>query len=373
MRREDRIHDDVCDVETYEGDGMEDSLRNMRNLKLCDVGPCEDDGMEESLRSMKNLKLGMDDEGDFEESLKNMKRMKLDDQEQSEAENIRKTVNLEAEDMEEDQNSEEESENLGRKLQTLSMEDKEEVKTQEEYKRVSSRYMKEYRRRKWEKIHGWREEDLDRKIDSLEARPEQLQNFEEKMVIIGSDVVALYPNLDIRRVVKNVKEAVRMSGTTWREIDYLEGARYLALNWSAEECRRSKLSRILPRRRKKGGSRPTVRGQGPKGKERGDQEQWTFPKIVLEDWEKEEIVSEVISLATAAMFRNHYYSFGGKVFHQESGGPIGLRGTCSIARLVMQLYDHKWSKRMVELGITVWLMVRYMDDTRILLPEIKPG
>ena len=241
------------------------------------------------------------------------------------------------------------------------------------YTKVSARYMKEYRKEKWKKINNWEEDDLDRKVDSLEARPEQLQDFEKKMVIIGSDVIALYPNLDIRRVVENVKEAVKKSGTTWREIDYLEGVRYLALNWSSEECARSRLRRILPRRKGTRGSRPTVRGQGPKGRERGDQEQWTFPKIVLEDWEKEEIISEVVSLATAAMFRNHYYSFGGKVFHQESGGPIGLRGTCSIARLVMQLYDTKWTRRMEELGITIWLMMRYMDDTRILLPEIKPG
>ena len=73
------------------------------------------------------------------------------------------------------------------------------------------------------------------------------------------------------------------------------------------------------------------------------------------------------------MFTHHYYSFGGRAFHQEGGGLIGLRGTCSIARLVMQLYDSKWLTRMENLGIVVWLLSRYMDDTRVLLPEIKPG
>ena len=116
-----------------------------------------------------------------------------------------------------------------------------------------------------------------------------------------------------------------------------------------------------------------MRGEGPKGQERGDQEQWIFPRVELEDWEKEEIVSEVISLATAAMFHHHYYTFGGKVFHQKEGGPIGLRGTCSIARLVMQLYDRKWSQRMMDMGIVIWLLCRYMDDTRVFLPEIKAG
>ena len=92
---------------------------------------------------------------------------------------------------------------------------------EENQRRVTWRFMREYRRRKWEKMNYWKEGDLDRKLDSTEARPEQLQNFEKKMILIGSDVVALYPNLDIRRVVENVKEAVKLSRTTWEEIDYL--------------------------------------------------------------------------------------------------------------------------------------------------------
>ena len=38
-------------------------------------------------------------------------------------------------------------------------------------------------------------------------------------------------------------------------------------------------------------------------------------------------------------FSHHYYTFGGKIYHQEEGGPIGLRGTCAIARLAMQIFE----------------------------------
>ena len=95
--------------------------------------------------------------------------------------------------------------------------------------------------------------------------------------------------------------------------------------------------------------------------------------MILEPWEKEKIISEVISLATRAMFNHQYYTFGGRVFHQKAGGPIGLRGTCSISRLVMQLYDNKWLRRMEDMGVTIWLLCRYMDDSRAFLPEIKAG
>ena len=64
------------------------------------------------------------------------------------------------------------------------------------------------------------------------------------MVVIGSDVVNLYPSLDIARVVENVGVAVQESNITWSNLDYLEGCRYIALNWSEQACRTSKLRRV---------------------------------------------------------------------------------------------------------------------------------
>ena len=98
-----------------------------------------------------------------------------------------------------------------------------------------------------------------------------------------------------------------------------------------------------------------------------------FPPIVLEQWEKDELISQVVKIATKAMFNNHFYKFGGKMFKQREGGPIGLRGTCAVARLVLQMFDLKWESRLMDMRIKVWLITRYMDDARIFLPPIKPG
>ena len=136
-----------------------------------------------------------------------------------------------------------------------------------------------------------------------------------------------------------VRQAVLAAGIKWKEVDYLEAARYIALNLTAEEVAMSGLRRVLPWRRKKGGTRPGLKGAGPKGAMRGDTEQWCFPKVVLTLKEKEEIISTVVSLATKAMFRLHHYKFGGKMYKQMEGGPIGLRGTCSIARVTMQMFE----------------------------------
>ena len=71
------------------------------------------------------------------------------------------------------------------------------------------------------------------------------------------------------------------------------------------------------------------------GRERGDTEQWRFPSVTLTAREKLLVVAEVIKICTEEMFKNHLYTFGGKIFKQKKGGQIGLRGTCAIARLTM--------------------------------------
>ena len=101
-----------------------------------------------------------------------------------------------------------------------------------------------------------------------------------------------------------------------------------------------------------------MKGKGPRGQMRGDSEQWIFPSVVLEDWEKRELVARVIEIATLNMFNKHFYKFGGKSYHQSKGGPIGLRGTCAVARLVMQVFDGKWKLRLQGWGIEPRLLGR---------------
>ena len=84
------------------------------------------------------------------------------------------------------------------------------------------------------------------------------------------------------------------------------------------------------------------------GRERGDTEQWRFPSVTLTAREKLLVVAEVIKICTEVMFNNHLYTFGGKIFKQKKGGPIGLRGTCAIARLTMSYWDRMWKRKMEE-------------------------
>ena len=139
--------------------------------------------------------------------------------------------------------------------------------------KITKEHMKDLRYKEWMRTHKWDEDDLDRILDSRDALPEMIQDYETQMVVVGTDIISLYPNMEVRRVVMNMKEAVRISKMEFRNVDYMECVRYIALNWDAETCRKSILRRVLPVRRGTRGSRPGMKGQGPRGKVKNDQEQ----------------------------------------------------------------------------------------------------
>ena len=97
------------------------------------------------------------------------------------------------------------------------------------------------------------------------------------------------PNLDVNRVAERIRDELLETALEFSNVDYLEATRYLVLNWTQEEARRSKLRRVLPNRRGRRGTKPGIRGEGPRGCQSGDQEQWVFKQdIILEDWEKKQ-------------------------------------------------------------------------------------
>ena len=257
---------------------------------------------------------------------------------------------------------------------TLTKEKWEKEKSKNKILKTNPKLMRKLRKLEWEADKRREDlEDLDRVWGGPEVLEEDLQDVEAPFVLIGCDVEALYPSLDVGRCAKEVEEEVMRSSLRWEELDYLEGARLIALNRSAEYYRSHTLQRVLPVRRGRTGSRPGVTGKGPMGPERGDQEQWRFPDIILAEEEKKLIVAEVIKIMIEILFKNHLYTFGGKRYRQKKGGPIGLRATCAIARLVICAWDRKWKELITKNNITLEEYIRYMDDGRIILLPFRPG
>ena len=168
-----------------------------------------------------------------------------------------------------------------------------------------------------------------------------VQDRSTPMVIIGSDVESLYPSLDADQVAEIVYDAVMRATIAFEGVHYQEGCRYIVLNSSEQECMAGPLRRVLPRKRYVKGTRREVTGAGPMGPDSGDQIQWKFRNVQLTDMEKRQIVAMVMKIAVKKLFTSHVYPFAGRYFRQKVGGPIGLRSTCAVARLVMLWWDTK--------------------------------
>ena len=100
-------------------------------------------------------------------------------------------------------------------------------------------------------------------------------------------------------------------------LNYMEGARYLALVRTKDWCMKGKLRRVLPSRSKKQGSRPTITGEDPMGPSVNSEKQWDFPNVEISEREKRMIVGEIMRMAVEILFKTHCYSFKGSVFRQK--------------------------------------------------------
>ena len=77
--------------------------------------------------------------------------------------------------------------------------------------------------------------------------------------------------------------------------------------------------------------------------------------------------------AVLTLFRTHTNEFGGNYYLQQHGGPIGLRSTCCIARIVMLWWDKQLAEVMARSNLTSEERARYMDDIRIWMMNIRLG
>merc|ERR1711940_165359 len=78
-------------------------------------------------------------------------------------------------------------------------------------------------------------------------------------------------------------------------------------------------------------------------------------------------------LAVELVYDTHVNSFDWKCYKQREGGPIGLRSTCALARVVMGRWDIKWKERLAESKIEMEDDGRYVDDARSYLYPVRPG
>ena len=61
------------------------------------------------------------------------------------------------------------------------------------------------------------------------------------------------------------------------------------------------------------------------------------------------------------------------MYRQSEGGPIGLRLSMAVSRIVMGMWDKQLSKLGAESGWVIHLLKRYVDDVSAILETIQMG
>ena len=80
-----------------------------------------------------------------------------------------------------------------------------------------------------------------------------------------------------------------------------------------------------------------------------------------------------MEIGIKTIFELHTYQFGGKLYQQNDGGPIGLRITGACAKVLMGVWSVQVKKILEENNIKIWLASGYIDDMRHLTTEIQQG
>ena len=111
-----------------------------------------------------------------------------------------------------------------------------------------------------------------------------------------------------------------------------------------------------------------------------DKELAKYLKIVVS---KEELAPDRVKrkLMLSLLFRelvrvimtNHLYTFGGKLYRQAAGGPIGLQFSSTAARAVLRLFDREYRKKLHELQLQLLLDKRYVDDKNMAARAVPAG
>ena len=65
------------------------------------------------------------------------------------------------------------------------------------------------------------------------------------------------------------------------------------------------------------------------------EEKWVFPKVECTEMEKRLLIGAVLEIAVRTVWENSCYSFGGRYYHQQQGGPTGRRITMAAARIIV--------------------------------------
>ena len=145
---------------------------------------------------------------------------------------------------------------------------------------------------------------------------------ELERVLLGNDVVGLFPNIKSKNSARIVRGRVEESDIVFEGFDYKQGGRYIVINKHLTGDLQP-IWNVLPWRRKVGGTAPGMTGRGINSEEDDPEIQWCYPRAQPTEMQKRQIVSRCCEIAVRVLFENFVYNFCTTWYQRTSGGPIG--------------------------------------------------
>ena len=219
-----------------------------------------------------------------------------------------------------------------------------------------------------------RVENFNKKLEELRLEKGTDWDWRQDFMLIGSDVVSLFPSLSAEKTAEAVRNQILKSKMTWQNIDYDWIRLYLHLNEKLVD-NIDKIKHLLPCKKK---NRRGVES-GMHSREcmkrhlllNSESSCWTWPKVELKESDKKELLATTISVAIKFFFGHFTYTFGGQDYLQLAGGPIGARLTMAVARLVLQEWSEHFKDILDKAKITELLRGIYVDDGRNVISKLR--
>ena len=197
----------------------------------------------------------------------------------------------------------------------------------------------------------------------------KMNKSESKLYMIGFDAVALYPSMKEKNTARICREQlvdiVGGGDIELKGVDMEQVTLYVRMNKNLTS-NLGRLWRYLPYRKKVGGVEPGMSSDGAK-QGRKENSQWYWPKGEIPTKDRIELVGRMLEIGIRIMFKNLVYSFGGEYYLQEEGGPIGMRGTGAVSRLITRDFCMKLKRILIKGGIDVKMLKIYVDDGRLVV------
>ena len=89
--------------------------------------------------------------------------------------------------------------------------------------------------------------------------------------------------------------------------------------------------------------------------------------------EKRKMLSKFIELVVMEVFSAHVYEYGGRIYVQADGGPIGLSLSGAIGRTTMAVWDGEVGRLCRRNGIRMRFRRRYVDDCNGAMESWRKG